>query len=86
VWTGAELTSLAALASFKQAAPSLLLKRAARASTQPALLGAPQAPRRLPTHPGADPLRTAKGADASSTPFALSLSKGLRRTNPNRSP
>ena len=44
----AKLTSLTAFAAFKQTATSQLTKRAARAATSPALLGAPQARPVLP--------------------------------------
>ena len=42
-WPVAQLTALTSFAAFKQAATSQSTKRAARAATSPALLGAPQA-------------------------------------------
>ena len=48
-WPVAELTSLAVLAAFRQAATSMSTKRAARAATRPALLGGAQSPRRRTT-------------------------------------
>ena len=47
-WPVAKLTALTAFAAFKQAATSQSTKRAARAATSPALLGAPQARCDLP--------------------------------------
>ena len=47
-WPVAELTALTSFAPFKQAATSQLTKRAARAATSPALLGAPEAHSSLP--------------------------------------
>jgi len=47
-WPVAKLTALTSFAAFKQAATSQFTKRAARAATSPALLGAPQARCDLP--------------------------------------
>jgi hypothetical protein len=53
LWPVAELTSLALLAMFKQAATSQFTKRAARAATRPPLLGCAQSPpRRTALGPG----------------------------------
>ena len=47
-WPVAELTALSSFAAFKQAATSQFTKRAARAATSPARLGAPEARSSLP--------------------------------------
>jgi len=47
-WPVAKLTALTSFAAFKQTATSQLLKRAARAATRPAMLGASEALRSLP--------------------------------------
>ena len=47
-WPVAELTSLAALSAFKQAATSMFTRRAARAARNPALLGGADSPRPRP--------------------------------------
>jgi len=47
-WPVAKLTALTSSAAFKQAATSQLTKRAARAATRPAMLGASEALRSLP--------------------------------------
>ena len=53
-WPVAKLTALTSFAPFKQTATSQFTKRAARAATSPALLGAPQARCGLPEPRSAD--------------------------------
>jgi hypothetical protein len=62
VWTGAELTSLAALAPFKQAAPSLLLKRAGARVHRACARGC--GPRALCTHYPSPHLRCRRSTGA----------------------